>query len=566
MNPSSIDLEVRFPATDDADIPATQSIPCNVHALQSRFMPARLSKSSLGIAGGFVALFLSSVLHGSDLAPRFHFINFARIFWPHRITEWYEHQGVSVRRGVLTKQQCAALVREVHMRSVERGGLHGLETETTGSLCRIPEAIDAARRVLNATSHRYQNADLRIDDLHVHRRRVPITQFDLQDGPLPWYVFLTLYLLDFFIGDRLKWLVGRNVFSRYHWSFNGNSPSAERCLHDAKTGKCTLDKSVCCAWRTHSAILFLTDEQEGSYSGGDFTYIDPYSWSSVWMQYWHGWVRVQPECGKLVMFENKLEPAIVHSITPLWSTSRLAFENHGRYTLNMWFTDLGDADAEGHFRSFAGDRVKPDYRDFGTWPQHRCLSGHSAWRKAFDSPRTQPEQVQDEQPAPNNEDSQPESKQMPDIFPWPVDYVFEAEPVVAPEVPVTKAAYQAGITALHHDGSKAPLRINVPGGRRLKAADVFKEAVQYVEKHPNRALSIMRRLARELDITKSCVQTIHSAEPFLRGIALQAKLPVVRERLKIDKVIGAERIDRATGIALLLLNTALSETNPIMEL
>jgi hypothetical protein len=333
-------------------------------------------------------------------------------------------------------------------------------------------------------------------------------------------------------------------------------------------------------------FCFSLERKRVFFSGGDFTYIDPYSWSSLWMQHWRGWVRIKPECGKLVMFQNRLEPSIVHSITPLWSTSAgLSFEHAGRYTLNIWFTDLGDADAEEHFRTFAVDRFKSDYRGFGAWPQHRCLSGHSSWRKALksqgggkakkslnpldteaatDSMNSEQDLYPDQ--VARSEDPRRERKNVPDIFPWPVDFVFEEEPSAAPEAPVTKAAYQAGITALHHDGSKAKLRVNVPGGRRLRPAEVFKEAVQYVEKHPKRALVILKRLAHELGIAKSAVQTIHSAEPFLRGVALQANLAAVRERLRADKVIGADGTDRAGGIALLLLNTALSEANPLMEL
>lgn len=546
--------------------------------------PSSSSATRTAVVAGFAALFISSLLHGSHWQPHFDFINFARVFFPKRMPEWNEHPGVKVQHGLLNRSQCRSLIQEARLRTVPTMGSDGLELETTHVLCAIPKAIDAARRVLNATSSAFGVNDLRIDDLNVLRRRVPITRPELQEGPLPWYLMLPVYTLDFFIGESLEYVIGESMFARYRWSFNGDAPRTDRCRYDTKTGKCTLDRDICCAWRTHTAVLFLTGESDGFFSGGDFAYLNPYSWSRwLSLQHWRGWVRVEPQCGTLVMFENALEPALVHSMVPIWSTEAgQAFTHAGRYTLNMWFTNVDDKEAAGHFAEFANSRA--NFHDYGTWPKHRCLGKHSSWDNAADEPL--PDGAVEEN---LHKDSSLASRfrgrshqglgafsrfAAADVTtttttaePIPqarfIQPSFEPEPPTEPAVgaapiPVASAEWHAATRAFDDQGRRTAVRqpLNVPGGPKMKAHLVFQEAIEYIKEHRDSAMAILKRLAPKLGVSESNLHTSASGDVLLRGFAMQANLQAVRERLRDAKVQGADSADRSFGVASLLLNTA----------
>jgi len=334
----------------------------------------------------------------------------------------------------------------------------------------------------------------------------------------------------------------------------------------------------------------LSGESDGFFSGGDFVYLNQNSWSTwLWLRHWWDWVRISPQCGTMVTFENSVDNPLVHSMAPIWSTpAGLAFTHTGHYTLNMFFTNVDDHDAAGQFANSSRAR-QPNVRDHGNWPWHRCLARHSSGHNAGaeicgadaldDDPlKAEREETDVLMPLPGSlrskrgnpeanvasleedQHKQPLSKTVYVEANFQREHMHEHSAPNSGSGAVSGSDYHAGTRSFDDNGMQTRVRqpVNVPGGRKVGAPVVMKEAAEYIKEHRDSAMSILRRLAPRLKVSQSVLhaQADSKGEVLLRAFALQANLEAMREILRTAKVVGADTADRLFGVAILLINTA----------
>jgi len=260
----------------------------------------------------------------------------------------------------------------------------------------------------------------------------------------------------------------------------------------------------------------------------------------------------------------------------------------------MFLMNVDDAAATEHFMQSANSKHK-HIHNYANWPWHRCLARHSSWHKAkqggvakhashkkknnitsfssrlrrnlrslhskFDTVSALDETDEEE----NNSEAHDLAhaaarmeKAAPTIDTVP-DKSAEATIPAAPASPTQLGAeYHAATRAFDDHGRPTRVRqpVNVPGGPKLSSRAVLKEAAQYMNDQPDTALAILKRLAPQIGASPSLVQKFSHGEPLLRSLALQANLDSVREQLRAARVINADKADRLSGLATLLLNTA----------
>jgi len=86
-------------------------------------------------------------------------------------------------------------------------------------------------------------------------------------------------------------------------------------------------ESSCCAWRSHSALLYLNDGGGADYEGGEFIFKNEYPWQKDQACYGEDLI-ITPQCGTMVSFTSGGEN--VHGVNRLKSGIR--------YALAIWFT------------------------------------------------------------------------------------------------------------------------------------------------------------------------------------------------------------------------------------
>lgn len=128
---------------------------------------------------------------------------------------------------------------------------------------------------------------------------------------------------------------GRHVGGA-HWTH------ADNCMLEWN-GTCTKSESACCAWRSHSAILFLNDHGT-AFEGGEFYFIDdPVHWSTSPR------TLVLPCCGVATVFTSGFEN--VHGVEPVRAGRRVV--------LASWFTTEKQYDHSAEYEvQSAADEVE----------------------------------------------------------------------------------------------------------------------------------------------------------------------------------------------------------------
>lgn len=77
---------------------------------------------------------------------------------------------------------------------------------------------------------------------------------------------------------------------------------ADQCFLNLQTGSCIERDESCCAWRSHSALLYLNDHGK-DYEGGEFIFKDSLDWQKDDPCFGPDTI-IQPKCGTLVMFSS----------------------------------------------------------------------------------------------------------------------------------------------------------------------------------------------------------------------------------------------------------------------
>lgn len=124
--------------------------------------------------------------------------------------------------------------------------------------------------------------------------------------------------------------------------FPGNSDyshgfHADQCRLDYESGECVETSENCCAWRSHSALLYLNNHGE-DFEGGEFVFKDSLPWKKDDPCYGQDWV-VAPKCGTMLMFSSGKEN--VHGVNKLLKGAR--------YALAIWFTENEARKEEKYF-------------------------------------------------------------------------------------------------------------------------------------------------------------------------------------------------------------------------
>ena len=110
----------------------------------------------------------------------------------------------------------------------------------------------------------------------------------------------------------------------------GHGLHVDSCGYDLLTGVCTYQRKNCCAWRTHSGILYLDDPAHVNYSGGNLQFVDGSHHGARPWEIVSRRVRVPMGCGKLFMFESG--PSTLHGVQPVRGSGL-------RHAMAFWFTD-----------------------------------------------------------------------------------------------------------------------------------------------------------------------------------------------------------------------------------
>jgi len=101
----------------------------------------------------------------------------------------------------------------------------------------------------------------------------------------------------------------------------------DQCNLDFETGVCVEREENCCAWRSHSALLYLNDCGV-DYEGGEFVFKNSLEWQKDDDPcYGDDWV-IAPSCGTMVSFDSG--KGNVHGV------NRVA--KGRRYAMTIWFT------------------------------------------------------------------------------------------------------------------------------------------------------------------------------------------------------------------------------------